>query len=134
MLHGYLYRYSVLLPFTVNNLRVQSLFTSVQITYELTNTAFIMENFLPFHSFTSIFQTDFQSLCKKCHLTKTLFQNIIIINCFLEYLFIRKEYNCGSCFTFFTVSNYFQRIHGLSTFVSLLIYFSLMINSYFKPG
>ncbi len=98
VLHGNLYDYTVLLSFAVNDFRVKRFLfcfcsDSLQIHgYHLHNGKLSLFPFLLWY----LCKRNLQSLCKKCHLTKTLFQNIIIIYCFLEYLFIRKEDNCCS--------------------------------------
>ena len=134
MLHGNLYRYSVYLSLAVNDLRVERFFTSVKVSYEFADTTLVMENFLSFHSFSGIFETDLQTFCQECHLSQTLFQDIIVVYSFFENIFIRQEYNCCSRQFRVAVAYNFQRIHGLASFVSLLINFSLMIDFYFKPG
>ena len=133
VLHGNLYRHTVLLSFAVNDFRVKRFLASVQIAYKFTDTTFIMENFLSFHSFSGIFKRNLQSLCQECHLSQTLFQNVIIIYCFLKYFFIRKEDNCCSGLIRLAVSHNLQRIHSFTAFISLLINLTFMIDPYFKP-
>ena len=93
-----------------------------------------MECFLSFHSFSGITENNLQTLGKKCHFTETLFQDIVIIYCLLKDLTVRKEHNCGSCLTRITYSDFFQRIHCLSAFISLFINFTFTADGDFQPG
>ena len=133
MLQSNLYRYTILLTFTVNDLRVKCLFTSVQVAYKLTDTTLIVEYLLTLLALSLIFQHNAKTLGQESHLTKSLFQDIIIINSLLKDLLIRKEINLRSGKLRITVTYNLQRIHGLTTFISLFIFFTLVINSNLQP-
>ena len=133
MLHSNFHVYTVFVSLTVNDLRIQSFFAFIQISYKFTDTAFVVEDLFSFHAFPVILQNDLQSFCKESHLPKPLFQYIVIINGFFKDLFIRQECDRSSMTVFFTVSCHLQRIHGLAPLVSLLINLTFMVNRYFQP-
>ena len=92
-----------------------------------------MEYLLTLLALSLIFQHNTKTLCQECHLTESLFQDIIIINSLLKDLLIRKEINLRSGKLRITVTYNLQRIHGLTTFISLFIFFTLVINSNLQP-
>ena len=65
MLQSNLYRYTILLTFTVNDLRVKCLFTSVQVAYKLTDTTLIVEYLLALLSLSLIPRTIRRPLVRK---------------------------------------------------------------------
>ena len=95
VLHRNLNRNAVLLSLTVNNLWIQRFFTLVQICYKFTDTTLVVEYFFFLGVFSLISEDNAKSFGKESHLTKTLFQDIIIINSFLKDFLIRQE--CNSC-------------------------------------
>jgi len=96
MLQRNLYRHAVFLTLTVNDFRVKSLLASVQVAYKLTDTTLIVEYLLALLSLSLILQNDTKTLSQESHLTKSLFQDIIIINSLLKDLLVRKEINLRS--------------------------------------
>jgi len=96
MLQRNLYRHAVFLTLTVNDFRVKSLLASVQVAYKLTDTTLIVEYLLALLSLSLILQNDAKALSQESHLTKSLFQDIIIINSLLKDLLVRKEINLRS--------------------------------------
>ena len=133
MLQSNLYRYTILLTFTVNDLRVKCLFTSVQVAYKLTDTTLIVEYLLTLLALSLIFQHNAKTLGQESHLTKSLFQDIVIINSLLKDLLVRKEINLRSGKLRITVAYNLQRIHGLATLISLFIFFTLVVDSNLQP-
>jgi len=124
VLHGNFNSHTVLLTLAINDLRIKSFFTSVQISHKFTDTTFIVESFLPFHTFPLISKNDFQTFGKKSHFTETLFQDIVIVYSLLKNLLIRKKSNSSSG-RITTFSNFLKRIHCLTTLVTLLISLSI---------
>ena len=133
MLHGNFYSYAILLSLTVNDFRIESFFTSVQIAYEFADTAFIVEYLFPLLSFSLILKHNAKSLGKESHLTKPLFQDIVIVNgVFKDFLIRKKIYLCSGSIRI-TIPCNFQRIHGLATLISLFIFFSITMDRNLKP-
>ena len=133
VLHGNFNHNTIFFTFTVNNLRIQCFLTSVQVSNKFADTAFVVEYLFFFLIFSRIFQNNTQAFGKECHLTETLLQNIIIINCFFKNLLIRQECDLGSCTVLITVTDHPQRIHCMTSLVSLLIFFTLAVNGNFQP-
>ena len=84
----------------------------------------IKECFCLFFTFSFVCKAYADSFCKKCHLAESCFYYIkIIYKCFCKYSSVRfKSYfcSCTVCSSYF-----FKRIHYLSSFISLLIFFSV---------
>ena len=114
VLHGNLNHDTIFFTFTVNDLWIQCFFTSVEISNKFPDTTFIVEDFFFFLVCSGISQNDTQTFCQERHLTKTLFQNIVIINSFFKDFFIRQECYLCSCLFRITATNLFQRIHSMS--------------------
>ena len=133
VLHGDFHSDSVFFSFTVNNVRIQRLLAPVQICYELPDTAFIVKSFFFLGIFSCICENDLQAFCQKSHLPEALFQDVVIKNCFLENLFIRKKIHPGSRHFRITVSHDFKRIHGVSSLISLLIFLAFMTDRNHQP-
>ena len=133
MLHGNLYCHAILFSLAVNNFRIKGFLASVQVGYKFADTALIVECFFFLGVFTLIPENDAQPLGKKCHLTETLFQNIVIINGFFEDFFIRKECYSRSGLAFLTVTYDLKRVHCMASLVTLFVFFSLVINADFQP-
>ena len=72
-------------------------------------------------------------LCKKGQLPQPLLQNIKIKNRFFKDLLIRQKAYRGSGFIQWTVPDHLQRVNRLSSFISLPVNLSLMVNRYFQP-
>ena len=133
VLHGNLNHDTIFFTFTVNDLWIQCFFTSVEISNKFPDTTFIVEDFFFFLVCSGISQNDTQTFCQERHLTKTLFQNIIIINCFFKDFFIRQECYLCSCLFRITDTNLFQRIHSMSSFITLLIFLTFTADRNFQP-
>ena len=133
MLQRNLYRHAVLLTLTVNDLRVKSLLASVQVAYKLTDTTLIMEYLLALLSLSLILQNDTKALSQESHLTKSLFQDIIIINSLLKDLLVRKEINLRTGKPRITVTYHLQRIHSLATLISLFVFLTLSVDGNLQP-
>ena len=133
VLHGYLNHDTIFFTFTVNDLWIQCFFTSVEISNKFPDTTFIVEDFFFFLVCSGISQNDTQTFCQERHLTKTLFQNIVIINSFFKDFFIRQECYLCSCLFRITDTNLFQRIHSMSSFITLLIFLTFTADRNFQP-
>ena len=133
VLHGNLNHNAIFFTFTVNDLWIQCFFTSVEISNKFPDTTFIVEDFFFFLVCSGISQNDTQTFCQERHLTKTLFQNIVIINSFFEDFFIRQECYFCSCLFRITDTNLFQRIHGMSSFITLLVFLSFTADRNLQP-
>ena len=133
VLHGNLNHDTIFFTFTVNDLWIQCFFTSVEISNKFPDTTFIVEDFFFFLVCSGISQNDTQTFCQERHLTKTLFQNIVIINSFFEDFFIRQEGYFCSCLFRITDTNLFQRIHSMSSFITLLIFLSFTADRNLQP-
>ena len=133
VLHGNLNHDTIFFTFTVNDLWIQCFFTSVEISNKFPDTTFIVEDFFFFLVCSGIFQNDTQTFCQERHLTKTLFQNIVIINSFFKDFLIRQERYLCSCLFRITDTNLFQRIHGMSSFITLLIFLTFTADRNFQP-
>ena len=133
MLHGNLNHDTIFFTFTVNDLWIQCFFTSVEISNKFPDTTFIVEDFFFFLVCSGISQNDTQTFCQERHLTKTLFQNIVIINSFFEDFFIRQEGYFCSCLFRITDTNLFQRIHSMSSFITLLVFLSFTADRNLQP-
>ena len=133
VLHGYFNHNAIFFTFTVNDLWIQCFFTSVEISNKFPDTTFIVEDFFFFLVCSGISQNDTQTFCQERHLTKTLFQNIVIINCFFKDFFIRQECYLCSCLFRITDTNLFQRIHSMSSFIALLIFLTFTADRNFQP-
>ena len=129
--------YVVLISLKVHNVFIKSCFTLVEIFNKFFYTTFIVEclNYRLFAFFsTKIGKRNLKSLGKECHFSKSLLQNVIIIDCclFENKCIGLKVYSCSRnsirCF-----ANNLKRIAYFSSFISLLIYFSVSCNLNFKP-
>ena len=133
MLHCNLYIDAVTLALTVNNVFIQSFFALVQILNKLFDTALVMEGFCALLSRSLVRQDDAQVFGQECHFTQTLTQYIIVIYRILKNASIRGEgYFCTSLLCR-AVTNDFQRIHGFSTLIALLINVSVSAYLNFQP-
>ena len=133
VLHGNLNHDTIFFTFTVNDLWIQCFFTSVEISNKFPDTTFIMKGFFFFLIFSGVFQYNAKTFCQERHLTEALFQNIVIINCLFEDFFIRQEGYFCSCLFRITDTNLFQRIHGMSSFITLLVFLSFTADRNLQP-
>ena len=125
VLHGNLYHNAVFLTFTIYNLRIKSFLASVQISNKLLDSSLIVESF-SFLDSSVVFENDLQPFCKKSHLTKTLLENIVIINSFFKISLSGKKVTC-SCHIRANSLPQLQRIHGVSPFISLFVFLFLSL-------
>ena len=133
VLHGYFNHNAIFFTFAVNNFRIQCFLASVQIGDKFPDTTFIMKGFFFFLVCSGISQNDTKTFCQESHLTEALFQNIVIINCLFEDFFIRQEGYFCSCLFRITDTNLFQRIHGMSSFITLLVFLSFTADRNLQP-
>ena len=78
--------YIVLISFKVHDVFIESCLTLVEILNKFLDTTFIVEslNYRLFTFFSSkICKRDSKSFCKECHLSESLLQNIVIVDCCL---------------------------------------------------
>ena len=92
-----------------------------------------MKGFFFFLIFSGVFQYNAKTFGQESHLTEALFQNIVIINCLFEDFFIRQEGYFCSCLFRITDTNLFQRIHGMTSLITLLVLFTLAADCNLQP-
>jgi len=133
VLHSNLNVDIVLCTFAINNLIVKCFVSTVDILNKFLDTTFVVEAFLVWLITSFVCKSDAKSLCKERCLTKSYFKCLIIKNCSFKNCIIWKECYLCSCFFNRASTNFFKRIHCLSSFVSLLKDFSFTLDFYFNP-
>ena len=133
VLHSHFYRHIIYHTFTVNDLLIKRCRTAVQVSNEFFDSTFVVERSLFWFFLTVILQYDLQTLCQECHLTESLFQNIKIKDRCLKNGIIRQECYFCTGLSLFTVTDHGQFLHNLTAFVTLLIYFTLVVDLNFQP-
>ena len=133
MLHRHLYCNSVLKPFAVNDLIIKRSLAFVKVCDEFFDTALIVEGmFMQFLS-SPVPQYNSETFCKECHFSESLFQRVIVKYNIVKYFRIRiKGYLCAGPLRL-AVTDDFQFIADFSSFISLFIYLSFMIDLHFQP-
>ncbi len=134
MLHRHLDRYIVDHSLTVDNILVESRLAPIQVRHELLNAAFIVKCLFNSAVVRPVVpQHDFKSSGQKCHLPETLFQHIVIKHRIFKNRVVRQEHNLGPAPLRLTFPNDRQFFHNFSTFITLLIYFPLMVDFDLQP-
>ena len=129
--------YVVLISLKVHNVFIKSCLALIEIFNKFFDTTFIVEslNYRIFALFsTHICKRNSKSLCKECHFSESLLQNVVIIYCclFENKSVGLKVYSCSGN-AFGSITNNLKRVTNFSSLVSLLIYFSVSCNLNFKP-
>ena len=133
VLHGHFDHDIVLYALEIHDIRVQCLRTAVQILHKFPDASLVMEGALLFFSRTRVAQHNAKTLRQKGSLTQTGLQCVEIIFRILEDFRVRLEIYARTAFFRITAADDFERIHGFTSLIALLINFSIMKNLHFKP-
>ena len=133
VLHSHFDRHIIYHTFTVNDLLIKRCRTAVQVSNEFFDSAFVVECSFFRLFLTVVLQYDFQSFCQECHLAESLFQNIKIKDRCLKNGIIRQECYFCTGLSFFTVTDHGQFLLNFSALVTLLVYFTLVVDLNFQP-
>ena len=132
MLHGDLYKNTILLAFAVDNIIIQRCLAFIQILHKFADTTLIVERSLLPRLHSLICQSDPKTLGQKSCLPKSLFQSIkIIIQCLKDGTVRHEGYLCSGPVRI-TVTDHLQSILRIAALISLLVNLSLMENLYFQ--
>ncbi len=133
MLECHFHLHAVLCPFAVDDIIIDRCGAPVQILDKFLNSALIMIGFASDGVLSFIGQSNFQSLCQKCHLSQTDLQRLKIKFCHFKDLFVRKKADRSPGQTRLTGTDHLQRITYLSPFVPLSVELSLAADRNLQP-
>ena len=98
VLDGHFHHHGILQSFTVDDLLVERRLAAVQVRDKFLDPAFVVECVLSL-LFSFVPQDDLQVLCQERCLTESCLQSIIVVDCLLKDLTVRKEsYSCAAFF------------------------------------